>query len=1169
MTSKISGGDYGAIFRSRERKIVLIAVAATLAILAFAAASASAETTGPQWTVSSVSRPTNFAVGASENAYVVLVTNTGGSASVGPVTVTDELPAGFAPLLSGIKAVDQLGAAESGTHPGYDFSKSCEATGSGGVSCTDDGAVAPDDTLVLTIPVSVAAGASASVTNVVRVSGGGAQAGAAMETPTDVYASEAEARRETPFGVSVGGATTALSSARAGAHPDITTTYAFNTEDGEGATAGSVKNIVTLEPPGVALDLTDTPVCEAGLFLQEKCPIDTQVGITTVVVDQREAEQSYLQPVYNVAPQSGFIARIGFFIGQHHYMGDVSVRLPGEAGAYGGRVVFADATGGFLDVDGGSLTLWGVPASHAHDALRWDDESESLGDRHFGDASNAPPTAYFTNPTACGSEPLEAQFEVTSWQDPAHSPPATDMPFGPIVGCEGPTLAFDPSLMAETTSDSAYAPTGLDVTTTVPQTYPNPEQVASSTLEREVVTLPEGMTLNPSAGAGLQGCTEAQFAQEGVSEPNATQQNEGFGCPAASRLATVTIETPLLKELVKGSVYLATPYANPFSEEGHPGGSLLALYLIARIPARGVLIKVPGLVQLDPVTGRVTTTFGLPNKLEPAGHELEGGLPPLPFTEATFQFNQGPTAPLVTPPTCGDYTVTAALTPWSDPLGAPFTPPIRAFPITANCPSGNVPPFNPGVTAGTENNDAGAYSPLSILIARKDGEQEITGFSSQLPLGLTGNLTGIPFCGEAEIAHARAQTGVEAESEPACPAASEIGYSVADAGVGNVLAQAPGKIYLGGPFDGAPFSVVAVTAAHVGPFDLGTVVIHFPLQINPETTQVTIPAGAADQIPHILEGIVIHVREVRAYISRHDFMINPTSCAQQEFGASVIGGGAQPDNPADNDPVTVETPFRVTACQALKFTPKFSATTQGKTSKAGGASLTLKVTRASGPASDQANFAKVKVELPVQLPSRLTTLQKACTAAQFSANPAGCPAASAIGHVKVLTPIFPVPLEGPAYFVSHGGEAFPSLVFVLQGYGVTIDVTSTTFISKAGITSGTLKAVPDQPFTSFELTLPEGKYSALAANGDLCKPVKTVTVKKQVKIKVHGKTKTVTRRVKQTEAASLTIPTEFVGQNGATIHQSTPVGVAGCAKAKVAKKKAAKKKKKAAKAKKR
>jgi hypothetical protein len=212
------------------------------------------------------------------------------------------------------------------------------------------------------------------------------------------------------------------------------------------------------------------------------------------------------------------------------------------------------------------------------------------------------------------------------------------------------------------------------------------------------------------------------------------------------------------------------------------------------------------------------------------------------------------------------------------------------------------------------------------------------------------------------------------------------------------------------------------------------------------------------------------------------------------------------------------------------------------------------LTYPAGSLGSDANIKQVKVDLPKQLPSRLTTLQKACTAAQFNANPAGCPAASLIGTAKAITPIIPVPLEGPAYFVSHGGEAFPDLEIVLQGYGVTIVLTGNTFISKAGITSSTFKAVPDQPVTSFELTLPEGKYSALAANGNLCKPTTTKTVKKKVKVEVKGHEKTETRKVKQTEPESLEMPTEFVGQNGAVIHQSTPVSVTGCAKAKPAKK---------------
>ena len=479
----------------------------------------------------------------------------------------------------------------------------------------------------------------------------------------------------------------------------------------------------------------------------------------------------------------------------------------------------------------------------------------------------------------------------------------------------------------------------------------------------------------------------------------------------------------------------------------------------------------------------------------------------------------------MTPPACGSFVATAQLTPWSnlaevvDAASPPFEI-LSGFGGGA-CPTGGVPPFAPGVSAGTLDNDAGSYSPLTIRITRGDGEQEITGFSSQLPPGLTANLSGVEKCSDADIALARAKTGHEEEADPACPAGSEIGHTLVGAGVGQVLAYTPGKVYLAGPFEGAPFSIAAITSADVGPFDLGTVVVHLPLFINPETAAVSIPAGAADQIPHIIDGIVVHVRDIRVYIDREKFMLNPTNCTPRTFAATVIGGGADPTNPADADPVTVNDFFQPTNCAQLAFKPAFKVSTSGKTSKADGASLHVDLTYPTGALGNDANIKQVKVDLPKQLPSRLTTLQKACTAAQFNANPAGCPAASLIGTARAVTPIIPVPLEGPAYFVSHGGEAFPDLEIVLQGYGVKIILTGSTFISKAGITSSTFKTVPDQPVTSFELTLPEGPYSALTANANLC------TVK-----------------------GGLKMPTEFVGQNGAVIHQSTPISVSGCPKAK-------------------
>ena len=1158
-------------------------------LLLLVPASASAESS-PQWTVSAVSRPTNFARDAKpgQDAYVILVTDTGAAPTEAgePVTITDELPQGLS-LAPGLTAVDELGFKQN--VPAADFSSQCGATSGGGVSCTFTGlphtvggggsecpgasgptspCLFPGETLVLTIPVSVSAGAAASVSNVVRVSSPGSPA-AALRTPTGIFETETQARAVTGFGVSPGGASSVLSTTQAGAHPDLTVSFAVNTVNGVGQTAGNLKNTTFDLPPGFAGDLVDTPACSATLFLTQECPTSTQVGvITTNFENIGGAQQTEVNPVYNLAPEPGKVARLGFDGGENFlYEGDIQVREPGEGGPageagapYGLKTTFFNTTAGPINLDDVSLTVWGVPGAVVHDPLRLElgpltPQGTHGAGAHFGAIFPGAEVPFFSNPTSCSAQELRSSFSVISWQHPeeAESPPATSMALGSMTGCD--TLVMEPSLTAETSTNAAYSPTGLDVATRIPQTYANPRGLATSTLKKEVVTLPEGMTVNPSSGAGLSACSEAQFAQEGPSFV------EGQGCPNSSKLATVKIVTPSLREEAVGSVFLATPAPRGDLEPGrNPFNGLLAVYLVARVQDRGVLIKAPGLVQADVATGQLTTTFD--------------NLPPLPFSLATFEFDQGANAPLVTPPTCGRFTVTAELTPWSNPEGSPLTPEIPPFPITTSCPSGGTPPFAPQVTAGTNNNAAGAYSPLYIRISRNDGEQEITGFASQLPPGLTGNLSGIPFCSEGQVQAATAQTGAEAETAPACPSGSQIGHTIAEAGVGSVLAQTPGRLYLGGPFQGAPFSVVSVTSAKVGPFDLGTVVVHLPLQINPETAQVTIPAGAANQIPHIIKGIVIHLRTIRVYIDREHFMLNPTSCTPTTLSATVIGGGADPTNPAANNPVAVNDPFQAADCSSLAFKPRFSASTEAKDSFNNlGASLKVNLAANQGPSAStgkgvESNIAKVKVELPKSLPSRLTTLQKACTAAQFNADPAGCPAASNIGYATVHTPILPVPLTGPAIFVSHGGEAFPSLILVLQGYGVTIHLVGQTFISKAGITSSTFKTVPDQPFNTFELTLPTGKFSALAAITNVCKPTKTVTVKKKVSVKRHGKTVKVTKKVSETVAAPLLMPTEMVAQNGAVLKQSTKISVTGCKAAKAAKKKKAKKGKKGGKGKK-
>jgi len=574
-------------------------------------------------------------------------------------------------------------------------------------------------------------------------------------------------------------------------------------------------------------------------------------------------------------------------------------------------------------------------------------------------------------------------------------------------------------------------------------------------------------------------------------------------CSNASKIATVKIKTPILQNPIEGAVYLASQNQNPF-------GSLIAVYLVAEDPVSGVLVKLAGRVSLCQGPGETIDgkTCQAPGQLI----TIFENSPQAPFEDAELEFFGGERAPLATPAYCGPYTSTASITPWTGnaPVNSSSTFNITSGPDHTACP-GSTLPFSPGLTGGATNLNAGVFSPLTGTFIREDGEQNITHVQLHLPPGLSAVLSGIPLCPETQA------------NQGACSEQSLIGETTVSAGVGSdPVSVKGGRVYLTEKYHGAPFGLSIVNPVKAGPFDLehdtsnpsqnpacDCIVVRAKVQIDALTAVVTITTNSENEgyaIPHMIDGIPVQLKKVNFTTTRTGFQFNPTNCQKM----AITGAAATSEGATHN----VEVPFQVTNCALLAFTPTFQAFTSAKTSKTNGASLTLKVTRPSGPASGQANFAKAKIDLPKALPSRLTTLQKACLAVVFETNPAACPAASIVGHVKVITPILPEPLQGPAYFVSHGNEAFPSLTMVLQGYGVTLQVISSTFIKK-GITSGTLNAIPDQPFTSFELTLPEGKYSALAANTNLCK-------------------------------TKLNMPTAFTAQNGIQIHTTTPIHVTGC-----------------------
>jgi hypothetical protein len=567
----------------------------------------------------------------------------------------------------------------------------------------------------------------------------------------------------------------------------------------------------------------------------------------------------------------------------------------------------------------------------------------------------------------------------------------------------------------------------------------------------------------------------------------------------------VKIKTPLLPNPLEGATYLAAQNANPF-------GSLIALYLYAEDPISGVRAKATGEVVENPVTGQLTAHFeGDPlfaNDPRYAGEPEAQFLPEVPFEDVELHFFGGDRAPLGTPAMCGSYTTKGTFSPWS---GDGTTESSSEFQVVSGpngSPCSRPLPFSPSLTAGTTSIQAGGFTPFTMTMSREDGNQNLQSIQLHMPPGMSGTLSAVKLCGEEQ-----ANAGT-------CGPESLIGHTVVSVGLGgDPFTVTGGQVFITGPYRGAPFGLSIVNPAKAGPFDLGNVVVRAKIEVDQSTAALTITSDDEGpyKIPSIIDGIPLQIKHVNVTVDRPNFTFNPTNC-----NPLAITGTLRSTEGASQ---ALSVPFQATNCAVLAFKPKLAVSTSGKTSRANGASLTVKLSYPAGPYD--ANISRVKVELPKALPSRLTTLQKACTAAVFEANPANCPAASIIGHAAATTPVLPVPLSGPAYFVSHGGEAFPSLIIVLQGYGVTVHLVGSTFISKSGITSSTFKTVPDVPVGTFELTLPQGPYSALTANTSLCK-------------------------------AKLAMPTEFVGQNGALIKTTTKIQVTGCPKAKKAAHKKAK-----------
>jgi len=803
------------------------------------------------------------------------------------------------------------------------------------------------------------------------------------------------------------------------------------------------------------------------------CPLGSQVG--TTAVDLGAVGVQYF-PVFNMVPGPGEPAQLGFRFFKTLIQIRTAVReVDGEY-----RVLaLLHNVSNTLSFLGSTVTLWGTPADPSHDALRGDCLDNFTGESLGKCPLDAAETPFVTMPGLCTpfEVGLESSTEMESWLGSkasasyfTHLPPGAPMP-GPQQGPTGCGLVpFTPVASAAPTTREAEAPTGLRFNLDVPAGgLLSKEGIAQSAIRKAVVTLPEGVTINPSQAEGLGVCTPAQY----VSTELSFFATPSKGCPSSSKIGTVEVRSPLLEETIEGDVFVAQQDDPSTPQQGaeNPFDSLLAIYVVLENPERGILVKLAGKVEPDAATGRIVTTFD--------------NLPQLPFSSFEFKFREGARAPLVTPPRCGGYSTEADFTPWSA-IDANNPAEVRhrtsSFEMTsgaggAPCPVGGVPDFKPGFTGGSINNNAKSYSPFYMRLTRRDGEQDMTRFSSVLPPGVLGKLAGIDKCPEAAIAAAAAKTGRQELAAPSCPANSQIGRISAGAGVGSVLTYVGGKVYLGGPYGGDPLSAVVVTPAVAGPFDVGTVVTREALTVNPDTAEVEVDGAHSDPIPHILKGIPLKLRDLRVHVDRDSFIVNPTSCDPMQMRATLFGSGLDVFSPADDVPVALSSRYQAANCASLGFKPRLALSLTGGTGRNGHPALRAVLNARPG----DANIGAATVTLPRSAFLDQAHIRTICTRVQFAAD--ACPKGAQYGYATAFTPLLDEPIQGPVYLRSSDNK-LPDLVAALRGV-VDVNVVGRIDSVNGGIRSS-FETVPDAPVSKFILRMQGGKKGLIVNSRDLC-----------------------------------------------------------------------------------
>jgi hypothetical protein len=814
---------------------------------------------------------------------------------------------------------------------------------------------------------------------------------------------------------------------------------------------GNVKDVRVDLPQGLSVNPEATVQCTEAQLNASACPPESKVGVDEAIgtagfLGLANATLPQEFPVFNMVRKAGEPARFGVEIKipavaevRSYLEGGISWHHEAETAENSG--VTTGDYHEFFKIENfpkspelveSRLVFWGVPQEHS-----------LVGT----------PTAFLTLPSTCSSKPI-TYLHVDSYQEPGNFLKYANETPQATADCG--SLAFHPGISLEPETAQSDQPDGVRGALHVPLSTTAPSQPNSPNVSTAEVTLPEGMTLNPSAAHGLESCSNAQIGL-GTNSP--------IGCPAASQIGTVVVEAPGVPAgALTGSIYLGQQESqNPES------GREFRAFLVAEAPQFGVGVRLEAQLRANQQTGQVTAVIA--------------NSPQIPFENFRLQLKGGALAPLANPLLCAVGQIATAVTPYTGQAAALASSPFA----TTGCAS-SPPPFKLAQSTQTQSSKAGAYTPYTLNLARADGQQYLQRVSTTLPAGLLGAIPSVTLCGEPQAAQGK------------CAAASQIGTATVLAGSGPTPYAFSGPVSLTGPYGGAPYGLSVAIPAVAGPFNLGTVVTRATLNVGLYSGRVT----ATSVLPTIVGGVPLRLKGISITVNRPSFLFNPTSCGALA-SETVLGstlGVAQ----------SLSSPLTVSGCAALPFKPSLSASTGAKSSKVNGASLEVKVSQGL----HQANIRQVIVSLPRALPSRLTTLQKACPVAQFEDGqpPGTCPSTSRVGGATVSTPVLAGRLAGPAYLVSHGGGAFPDLDLVIRGDGVEVVLVGHTQIA-SGTTTSKFETLPDVPITGVAVDLTTGPRSLLGANGVLCKE-------------------------------PLTAPTTIIAQSGAKITRKTKISVTGC-----------------------